>query len=108
MHAIRHGNKRLENTQDYNDTEYSQEEAQYSQYNEETEEYNNDNNEIDEYSDEYDYEDTGGRYNVTPVKPSLLVYNRVPKCASTTMQHILKRCVMSILCFVNYCNCTLQ
>ncbi|XP_047477183.1 uronyl 2-sulfotransferase-like isoform X2 [Penaeus chinensis] len=34
--------------------------------------------------------DTGGRFNNTP-DSSLLVYNRIPKCASSTMQAIFRR-----------------
>ncbi|XP_045621527.2 heparan sulfate 2-O-sulfotransferase pipe isoform X2 [Procambarus clarkii] len=34
---------------------------------------------------------TGGRHNATPIGASLLVYNRIPKCASSTMQTILRR-----------------
>lgn len=55
-----------------------------------------------EYKDEYDgYEDeedetvgsveyNGGQYNVTPPAAQLLMYNRIPKCASSTMQTILR------------------
>ncbi|KAK7082686.1 hypothetical protein SK128_004582 [Halocaridina rubra] len=36
-------------------------------------------------------EDLGGKYNVTPPDASLLVYNRIPKCASSTMQTLLRK-----------------
>lgn len=51
-------------------------------------ENNDDSSEMDEYSEEDEY--TGSRYNVTP-NALLLVYNRIPKCASSTMQTILRR-----------------
>ncbi|XP_064086034.1 heparan sulfate 2-O-sulfotransferase pipe-like [Macrobrachium nipponense] len=35
--------------------------------------------------------DLGGRFNVTPPGASVVIYNRVPKCASSTMQTILRR-----------------
>ncbi|MPC38890.1 hypothetical protein E2C01_032406 [Portunus trituberculatus] len=50
-----------------------------------------------EDDDDYDLtkfmEDTGGQYNVTPPNAQLLVYNRIPKCASSTMQTVLRWCV---------------
>ncbi|XP_063851113.1 uncharacterized protein LOC135094708 [Scylla paramamosain] len=52
----------------------------------------NDNNNDDD--DNYDFMslmvDTGGQYNVTPPNARLLVYNRIPKCASSTMQTVLR------------------
>ncbi|XP_045124770.1 heparan sulfate 2-O-sulfotransferase hst-2-like isoform X2 [Portunus trituberculatus] len=49
-----------------------------------------------EDDDDYDLtkfmEDTGGQYNVTPPNAQLLVYNRIPKCASSTMQTVLRWC----------------
>ncbi|XP_068203069.1 uronyl 2-sulfotransferase-like [Palaemon carinicauda] len=48
----------------------------------------------DEYGDNGDAEmmvDLGGRFNMTPPEASIVIYNRVPKCASSTMQTILRR-----------------
>ncbi|XP_066963123.1 LOW QUALITY PROTEIN: uncharacterized protein [Macrobrachium rosenbergii] len=44
----------------------------------------------DEYGDT-EAVDLGGRFNVTPPDASVVIYNRVPKCASSTMQTILRR-----------------
>ncbi|XP_053650674.2 uncharacterized protein [Cherax quadricarinatus] len=37
------------------------------------------------------YNNTRGTYNVTPTDATILVYNRIPKCASSTMQTIIRR-----------------
>lgn len=41
-------------------------------------------------------QNTWGQYNVTPQDSRLLLYNRIPKCASSTMQAVIKRCARSL------------
>ncbi|XP_050689900.1 heparan sulfate 2-O-sulfotransferase pipe-like [Eriocheir sinensis] len=49
-------------------------------------------NDYEEEETKGSIEYTGGSYNVTPLNARILLYNRIPKCASSTMQTILRWC----------------